>query len=1138
MPGWTILFALIATGGAFTLASTTQSVVLMTATLLFSLLLLASFRIRSALTPPHPSATKPPSITGTFIPKSVTPSFNRCFSGFGAVVLLLSTGSLTTALAQTAPTLGTAKQFAVLGASTVTNTGPTTVAGDLGVSPGNAVTGFPPGLVTGTIHAVGAVPAQARLDAITAYNSLASQPCTANLTGTDLGGLTLLPGVYCFDTSAQLTGTLTLNGLGSTNPVFIFKIGSTLTTASNSAVIVTGGSPCDVFFQVGSSATLGTTTRFLGNIFALASITLTTGVTVTGGTYALNGAVTMDSNAVTACMGTLQVCKVAGFGVVPGTTFQFSIAGSPATVISVPAGPSPGGSCSAALSVPAQAAVITETLPGGTVLAGVSTQPSAGLLVSSNLVAGTATVTVLPGGATIATFIDTIPTTTGLLQICKVAGNNVSAGTPFTFDVAGTPVVVPAGSCSTPMVAPAGQTLITETLPANTVLTSVTTLPSAGLLVSSNLAAGTATVTINTGVQTIATFTNAVNPTTGSVQICKVAGTGVAAGTNFTFSVGGTPVAVAAGACSTPVVMPAGSASITETLPTGIVLAAVSTLPAGSLVSANLPAGTATVTVNAGATTIATFTNNAVVLTTGFLQVCKVAGANVAAGTPFTINVAGTPVVVQAGPAPGGTCSTPVVVPAGPAIITETLPAGTVLTSVSTLPAGSLVSSNLAGGTATVTVVAGGQTIATFVNTGTPPPSTGFLQVCKIAGANVAAGTNFTFNVAGTPVVVSAGPAPLGTCSTPVALPAGPAVITETLPAGTVLTSVSTLPVGSLVSANLATGTATVTVIAGGQTIATFLNTGSPPPTPTTGFLQVCKIAGAGVAVGTNFTFNVAGTPVVVQAGTAPGGSCSTPMVVPIGDTVITETPSPGTVLTAVSTLPAGSLVSANLPAGTATVTVNAGGQTIVTFLNTIIPTDILRICKIAGSGVAAGANFTFVVAGVSFTVRAGSCVTAGTFPVGTSVTVVEAPSSGTTLSAISVSPPDRLVTVNLAGRTVAAIIGTGGTVVNFTNSAGGLGLLKVCKIAGTGVVRGTYFNFTRGGPNFRVPAGFCVNQGTLPIGTVVTITEVLSPGTAVTAISVLPANRQGTVNLPGRTVTATIGTGVTEVYFTNVRMP
>jgi hypothetical protein len=203
------------------------------------------------------------------------------------------------AFAQTAPSLGAAESFAVLGGTTVTNTGSSTITGDLGLSPGTAVTGFPPGLVvSGTIHAADAVALAAQNSVTTAYNTLAGQPCTQDLTGQNLGGLTLSAGVYCFTSSAQLTGTLTLNGPG----VFIFKIGSTLTTASSSSVVVINGSRCNVFWQVGSSATLGTGTSLAGNIVALTSITLTTGASVINGrTLARNGAVTLDTNMVSSC---------------------------------------------------------------------------------------------------------------------------------------------------------------------------------------------------------------------------------------------------------------------------------------------------------------------------------------------------------------------------------------------------------------------------------------------------------------------------------------------------------------------------------------------------------------------------------------------------------------------------------------------------------------------------------------------------------------------------------------------------------------------------------------------------------------------------------------------------------------------
>jgi hypothetical protein len=222
--------------------------------------------------------------------------------GMGLLVLalLMALALASSAQAQAQVPLGTADSFAVLAGSTVTNTGPSVVTGDLGVSPGSAVTGFPPGTVNGTIHAANAVAAQAQSDLTAAYINAAGRACQVALTGQDLGGKTLTRAVYCFTSSAQLTGTLTLDAQGDPNAVFIFQIGSTLTTASGSNVnLINGAQSCNVFWQVGSSATLGTTTTFRGNILALTSITATTGATVDGRLLARNGAVTLDSNTVT-----------------------------------------------------------------------------------------------------------------------------------------------------------------------------------------------------------------------------------------------------------------------------------------------------------------------------------------------------------------------------------------------------------------------------------------------------------------------------------------------------------------------------------------------------------------------------------------------------------------------------------------------------------------------------------------------------------------------------------------------------------------------------------------------------------------------------------------------------------------------
>jgi hypothetical protein len=197
-----------------------------------------------------------------------------------------------------APSLGSARKYVVLGASAVTNTGGTVITGDLGVSaPGIAPTGFPPGTIRGRIHSGDASSAQAQSELTPAYNSLAANSCSTPLTGQDLGNRTLTQGVYCFTSSAQLTGRLTLAGNASS--VYIFMIASSLNTASNSSVVMTGGSLArNVYWQVGSSATLGTGTAFKGNILALTSISLGTGARLSGRALARNGAVTMDGNAI------------------------------------------------------------------------------------------------------------------------------------------------------------------------------------------------------------------------------------------------------------------------------------------------------------------------------------------------------------------------------------------------------------------------------------------------------------------------------------------------------------------------------------------------------------------------------------------------------------------------------------------------------------------------------------------------------------------------------------------------------------------------------------------------------------------------------------------------------------------------
>lgn len=212
---------------------------------------------------------------------------------------MLAVGQIAIAAGPPPIGLGTAAPFAVLaGTPAVTNTGPTTITGDLGISPAAAVTGFPPGTVSGTIHAADAVALQAKVDLAAAYTVAAALPVTANH-GT-LGGLTLVGGVYnAGGVTLDLTGTLTLDGQNDPSSVWVFQATSDLITASSSTVaLINGASACNVFWQVSSSATLGSGSTFVGTIMALTSITMQDSVTVTGRALARNGQVTLINDSI------------------------------------------------------------------------------------------------------------------------------------------------------------------------------------------------------------------------------------------------------------------------------------------------------------------------------------------------------------------------------------------------------------------------------------------------------------------------------------------------------------------------------------------------------------------------------------------------------------------------------------------------------------------------------------------------------------------------------------------------------------------------------------------------------------------------------------------------------------------------
>lgn len=213
------------------------------------------------------------------------------------VTLSLSFTGINNAYAATSPVLTGASSYSVIGASTVTNTGLTTTTGNVGVSPGTAITGFPPGIAGGNnathLHSNDASAIAAQADNLATFGAI-NQGCDHSYpSGQDLTLISpLIPGVYCSAGSFLLTGNLTLSGSG----VWIFKTVSTLITSPGSSV--TGGDPCNVWWRIGSSATLDTTTSFIGNILALTSVGLNTGATLNGRAMAQTGAVTLDANTI------------------------------------------------------------------------------------------------------------------------------------------------------------------------------------------------------------------------------------------------------------------------------------------------------------------------------------------------------------------------------------------------------------------------------------------------------------------------------------------------------------------------------------------------------------------------------------------------------------------------------------------------------------------------------------------------------------------------------------------------------------------------------------------------------------------------------------------------------------------------
>jgi len=309
----------------------------------------------------------------------------------GLILAIGMVSGTANAAGPTAVGLGTAGSFAVLaGTPAITNTGATTVTGDVGIHPAAAVTGFPPGIVNGTIHAADAVALQAKSDLVNAYVDAAGRPATA--THATLGGLTLPGGTYnSGGATLGLTGTLTLDGQSVPSSVWIFQATSDLVTASASSVsFINGAQPCNVFWQVTSSATLGSGSIFAGTILALTDITMASGVTLSGRALARNGAVTLidDTIATSSCaaaQAALPTCPPDLVGVATGCSR------TPAPVAT--ATPTSATTMSPTATPPASSSTVASATATATPL-------SAAAAVTSTPGAATALLTGLPSTST------------------------------------------------------------------------------------------------------------------------------------------------------------------------------------------------------------------------------------------------------------------------------------------------------------------------------------------------------------------------------------------------------------------------------------------------------------------------------------------------------------------------------------------------------------------------------------------------------------------------------------------------------------------------------------------------------------------------------------------------------------------
>ena len=629
---------------------------------------------------------------------------NARFSSVYVAATLM--GLVASAHAQTTIQLGTATGYAVLAGSTITNTGASLVTGDIGLSPGTAITGFPPGIIAGATR-IAAAAAPAQTDSLAAYNDAFGRPVGTTVT-TELGGQTLVAGVYSTASGTLgLTGTLTLDGQNNPNAVFIFKAASTLITASGapgtpaSLVVLRGGAQaCNVFWQIGSSTTLGSYSAFQGSVLAAASITANTGASVNGRLLARTGAVTLDTNAVTTpvCNGSIQIVKntVGGDG-----TFAFTGNTGVTSLTTV------GGTGSQTINLaPGSGYNATETVPAGWTQTGAS---------CTN---GTpAAIQVVSGGTTVCTFTNTIipALPPGSIRVVKntSGGNGTFA---FTSNFGLTTLTTVAGAAT--------QTFTNLVIGSNY---SVSEAASAGWTqTSATCTNGTpAAVVVTAGGTTVCTFINTAilvppPPASGSLTIVKssIGGNGTFAfNSNFGFS-----TLTTAGGTATQVftnLAPGVNYFVSETASAGWTQTSIAC-------TNGTPAA---VIVISGGATVCTFINTAIVVpppppATGVVTIVKSSiGGN---GTfTFTSNFGFTTLTTASGTA---TQTFTNLTPGSNYSATETATAGWTQTSATCTN----------GSPSAIIVTGGGVTVCTFINTVVPavPPGVPDLIITKTHAGN------------------------------------------------------------------------------------------------------------------------------------------------------------------------------------------------------------------------------------------------------------------------------------------------------------------------------------------------------------------------------------------------------------------